>query len=102
MWVGLRPCQSFDRSNRSKSSQQAARCSAKLAVSCQAATAERRPEMNPDELVWGWTKYGRLGNLAAANSGWLRDYLINEFTYVRERPELLVSFTEGSGLPLIL
>src|SRR5262249_2936549 len=25
------------------------------------------PELNPDELVWAWTKYGRLGNLAAAN-----------------------------------
>src|SRR5262249_44526678 len=23
------------------------------------------PEMNPDELVWAWTKYSRLGNLAA-------------------------------------
>ena len=23
------------------------------------------PEINPDELVWAWTKYGRLGNLAA-------------------------------------
>ncbi len=60
------------------------------------------PELNPDELVWAWTKYGRLGNLAAANSDWLRDYLINEFTYMREHPELLASFIEGSGLPLRL
>ncbi len=60
------------------------------------------PEINPDELVWAWTKYGRLGNLAAANSDWLRDYLINEFTYVREHPELLASFIEGSGLTLRL
>jgi transposase len=60
------------------------------------------PEMNPDELVWAWTKYSRLGNLAAANSDWLRDYLITEFTYVREHPELLASFIEGSGLPLRL
>ena len=26
------------------------------------------PELNPDELVWAWTKYSRLGNLAAANT----------------------------------
>jgi transposase len=60
------------------------------------------PELNPDELVWAWTKYGRLGNLAAAHSEWLRDYLITEFTYAREHPELLASFIEGSGLPLRL
>jgi transposase len=56
------------------------------------------PEMNPDELVWAWTKYGRLGNLAAANTDWLRDYLINEFTYVRQHPELLASFIEKTQL----
>jgi transposase len=60
------------------------------------------PEMNPDELVWAWMKYGRLGNLAAANPDWLRDYLINEFTYAREHPELLASFIEGTNLPLNL
>jgi transposase len=60
------------------------------------------PEMNPDELVWAWTKYGRLGNLAAANTDWLRDYLITEFTYAREHPELLASFIEGTNLPLNL
>jgi transposase len=60
------------------------------------------PELNPDELVWAWTKYGRLGNLAAAHSDWLRDYLINEFTYMRQHPELLASFIEGTGLPLLL
>ena len=26
------------------------------------------PELNPDEGVWGWTKYGRLANLAAAHT----------------------------------
>jgi transposase len=60
------------------------------------------PEMNPDELVWAWTKYGRLGNLAAANTDWLRDYLITEFTYARDHPELLASFIEGTNLPLNL
>jgi transposase len=60
------------------------------------------PELNPDELVWAWTKYGRLGNLAAQNTDWLRDYIINELTYVREHPELLASFIEKTALPLRL
>jgi len=60
------------------------------------------PELNPDELVWAWTKYGRLGNLAAQNTDWLRDYIINELTYVRQHPELLSSFIEKSNLPLRL
>ena len=60
------------------------------------------PELNPDELVWAWTKYGRLGNLAAANTDWLRDYIITELDYVRRHPELLASFIEKTNLPLRL
>ena len=60
------------------------------------------PEMNPDELVWAWTKYGRLGNLAAANTDWLRDYIITEMVYLRQHPELLASFIEKTNLPLQL
>jgi transposase len=60
------------------------------------------PELNPDELVWAWTKYGRLANLAAADAGWLRDYIITELTYVKEHPELLASFIEKSDLRLKL
>lgn len=60
------------------------------------------PELNPDELVWAWTKYSRLGNLAAQNTDWLRDYIINELTYVREHPNLMASFIEKSNLPLRL
>lgn len=60
------------------------------------------PEINPDELVWAWTKYGRLGNLAAQNTDWLRDYIITELSYVREHPELLASFIEKTDLPLRL
>jgi len=58
------------------------------------------PEVNPDELVWAWTKYGRLGNLAAANSDWLRDYIITELGYLRKHPELLASFIDRSALEL--
>jgi len=60
------------------------------------------PELNPDELVWAWTKYSRLGNLAAQNTQWLRDYLETEFAYVRRHPELLASFIEKTNLPLRL
>ena len=60
------------------------------------------PELNPDELVWAWTKFGRLGNLAAANTDWLRDYLWTEFEYVKRHPELLASFIDKTHLPLRL
>lgn len=60
------------------------------------------PELNPDELVWAWTKYGRLANLAAADTDCLRDYLINEFTFARQHPELLASCIEKTKLPIRL
>jgi transposase len=60
------------------------------------------PELNPDELVWAWTKYGRLGNLAAVNTEALRDYIRTELAYARRHPELLASFIEGTNLPLEL
>jgi transposase len=60
------------------------------------------PELNPDELVWAWTKYSRLPNLAADNAGWLRDYLITEFHYLKRHPELLRSFIEKTHIPLRL
>lgn len=57
------------------------------------------PEFNPDELVWAWTKYARLGNLAAKHTDWLRDYLITEFACVKRHPELLASLIEATNLP---
>jgi transposase len=60
------------------------------------------PELNPDELVWAWTKYSRLGNLAASHADWLRDYLWTEMEYVKRHPDLLASFIEGTKLPLRL
>jgi transposase len=58
------------------------------------------PELNPDELVWAWTKYGRLGNLAAKNADWLRDYIITEMIYLKNHPEILKSFIEKPGFSL--
>jgi len=60
------------------------------------------PELNPDELVWAWTKYSRLGNLAAQHTDWLRDYIIHEFAYIRSHPDLIESFIEKTNLPLRL
>jgi transposase len=56
------------------------------------------PELNPDELVWAWTKYGRLSNLAANHTDWLRTYLITEMSYLQENPQLLASFIEKTKL----
>ena len=58
------------------------------------------PETNPDELVWAWTKYSRLGNLAASNAAWLRDYLVTEMNYLRRHPEMLASFIDHTELDL--
>lgn len=60
------------------------------------------PELNPDELVWAWTKYSRLGNLAAANADWLRDYIATELLYLKRHPEILQSFVEKPRLQLKL
>jgi transposase len=58
------------------------------------------PDINPDEFVWGWTKYGRLGNLAAEDTDWLRDYVIEDLVHAQQSPELLTSFMQKSTLPL--
>jgi transposase len=58
------------------------------------------PELNPDELVWTWTKYGRLANLAAADTDQLAEQVIDELVYLKEHPELLASFVEKTELPL--
>jgi transposase len=58
------------------------------------------PELNPDELVWGWSKYGRLPNLAAEDTGWLRDHVIEELTHLQENPHLLQSFLGHADLPI--
>jgi transposase len=56
------------------------------------------PELNPDEGVWGWTKYGRLANLAAANTIELRRRLEEEFAVLRANRHLLDSFIQEADL----
>jgi transposase len=60
------------------------------------------PEINPDELVWSWTKYGRLPNLAAWNTDWLFDHVIEALYYLRKHPNKLASFIKHTKLPLRL
>jgi transposase len=56
------------------------------------------PETNPDEGVWGWTKYGRLPNLAAQDTRELRERLEQEFTMLRSDRTLLDSFIRDADL----
>jgi transposase len=58
------------------------------------------PELNPDEGVWGWTKYGRLANLAAADTVELRQRIQAEFATLRSNRQLLDSFIQETGLSL--
>jgi len=57
------------------------------------------PELNPDEGVWGWTKYGRLANLAAAHTEELRDRVTQELQSLRDNHHLLDSFICEAFLP---
>jgi transposase len=59
------------------------------------------PELNPDELVWCWTKYGRLSNYAAPNLGELREHVETELNYLRDHCYALLDFIAHSKLPLI-
>jgi transposase len=58
------------------------------------------PDLNPDELVWSWSKYGRLANLAADNTDQLGEQVIDELIYLKEHPELLASFVDKTELRL--
>lgn len=58
------------------------------------------PELNPDELVWGWSKYGRLANLAAENTDQLAELVIDELLYLKDNKHLLASFIDKTELPL--
>jgi len=58
------------------------------------------PELNPDEGVWGWSKYGRLANLAAANTDELRQRVKHEFSHLKDNRQLLASFLEETQLSM--
>jgi hypothetical protein len=60
------------------------------------------PDLNPDEGVWGWAKYGRLANLGADSLDWLWEFVWDELEQVKHRPDLLRGFMRQTGLPGVL
>jgi|SRR5262245_156305 len=58
------------------------------------------PDLNPDEWVWGWTKYGRLSNLAARDAEELEDHLVAALVDLKCWPHLLKSFVMRAGIPV--
>ena len=58
------------------------------------------PEANPDEGVWGWTKYHRLPNFAPEDTRELRSRLWDELSALRGSLDLLASFIRHAGIPL--
>jgi transposase len=59
------------------------------------------PETNPDEGVWGWTKYHRLPNYTPDDTQELRSRLWDELSALRRRPDLLASFIRHASVPLV-
>ena len=60
------------------------------------------PDLNPDELVWGWSKYGQLANLAAYDTDELRDEVLGALIDLKEDRAMLKSFINHVNLPLQL
>ena len=58
------------------------------------------PELNPDELVWCWAKYGRLSNYAAPSVAALREQVLGELEDLQRHPYRLLDFIDHTGLPL--
>ncbi|HVK10521.1 MAG TPA: DUF3072 domain-containing protein, partial [Gemmataceae bacterium] len=57
------------------------------------------PDLNPDEGVWGWTKYGRLANLAADDKDGLWGRVVDELVTLKFRHDLLRGFQRQTALP---
>ena len=58
------------------------------------------PELNPDEYVWGWTKYGRLSNLAAWDTQELWDHIVEALIDLKCQPQLLQAFVRNARIPV--
>jgi len=69
---------------------------------------KRRPEhllhqlkrRSHDEQVWGWTKYGRLSNLAAWDADELRDRVVDALIDLKFQPRLLQAFLRNAEIPV--
>jgi transposase len=60
------------------------------------------PELNPDEMVWAWLKYGRLCNLAPEDVSQLRDHLVTELEWAAFDGELLAGLFNHAHLGVSL
>ena len=60
------------------------------------------PDLNPDEGVWGYTKYGRLPNFAPANAKELRERVDAELQALKRQAYFLYRFIANTNLPLQL
>jgi transposase len=58
------------------------------------------PELNPDEWVWGWTKYGRLSNLAAWDAEELWDHIVMALVDRKFQPRMLNAFLAEADVPV--
>jgi transposase len=58
------------------------------------------PDLNPDEWVWGWTKYGRLSNLAAWDADELWDHIVMALIDLKFQPQMLNAFIEKARVPV--
>jgi len=58
------------------------------------------PQLNPDEYVWGWTKYSRLSNLAAWDTEELWDRIADALIDLKFQPKLLHAFISEAGIPV--
>jgi transposase len=60
------------------------------------------PQENPDEMVWGHTKYGKLANCAPANTQELRTQVQAELQWLKKHAYFLYKFIGHTNLPLVL
>jgi transposase len=60
------------------------------------------PDLNPDELVWSWSKYSRVCNWSAKDADELWDGVFDALYDLRTQPQLLTSFINQVNLPLRL
>lgn len=56
------------------------------------------PELNPDEMVWAWLKYGRLCNLTPKDIKELREHLLRELEWAVFDHELVAGFFNHAQL----
>ena len=60
------------------------------------------PDVDPDEWVWRWAKYGKLCNLCPADVEHLFDAVWDALEELKHQPCLLASFVMDAGVPLCL